>query len=197
MNHELAEQYQNAFEFVQKVFYETSYLIKEIEGILQQEEEQFVIGRPSGYQVTTRTSTGLESINVEYWQPKTFTIFFCPRNRITSEGGITRTVFHDSLKLLIVHIELLGKNLTTPKILCGCLEKITCKKPEKIKKFENIFVKFAYQPQRIFGSFPNVSYTDTDCSFEGTFFEEPLFSINSSDDVMKKLVQRMLHVYRQ
>jgi hypothetical protein len=197
MNYVLAAQYQNAFEFVQKVFYETSYLIKEIEGILQQEEEPFFIGRPSGYQVTTRTSSGLEPINVEYWQPRTLTVFFGTEKDTISDGGVTKTIFHNLLKLLVVHIELLGKNQTAPRIICGCLKGFTCKRPEKIKKIEHVFAKFAYYPQKIFGSLPKVSYTDADCSFEGTFFDEPLFSINNSEDVMKKLVQRMLRLYRE
>ena len=48
-----------------------------------------------------------------------------------------------------------------------------------------------------FTAFPNVSYSDTDCSFEGIFFEQPLFSINNSEDVMDKLVKKMLKFYRQ
>ena len=62
MDKDIVMQTKNAFDFVQKLFFEVSYLIKEIEGMVQQETEEFVIVKPSGYHVTTRTSTGLEPI---------------------------------------------------------------------------------------------------------------------------------------
>lgn len=131
-------QTKNALDFLQKLYFEISYLIKEIEGILQQEEEEFIIGRPSGYGITTRTSVGLEPINVELWLSKTFTVFFCPKEKIKTDGGQTKTLFRDDLKLLILDIELMGKNTEAPRILAGCLRNISCKRPTKIKKFEAI-----------------------------------------------------------
>ena len=67
---DLVEQTRNAFEFIDKLFLETSYLIKEVEGQLQLMPEEFVILRPSGYGVTSLTSTGLEAQNVKLWVRK-------------------------------------------------------------------------------------------------------------------------------
>ena len=197
MKTDLNAQCRNAIEFIQKLHFEISYLIKEIEGLLQKEPENFIIERPAGYQVTSRTSTGLDPGNVENWQPKTFTVFFCPSERTKIIAGQTRTQFDRSLRLLIVHIEIMNQNKKGPRILCGCLTDIVNNKPKKITKIEYILAKFAYFNKKIFGALPNVSYSDTDCSFEGEFFEQLLFSINNSDDVMNKLVKNMLKLYRK
>jgi len=41
---ELITQTQLAFDFIQKLYFEVSYLIKEVEGQLAQEEEGFMLG---------------------------------------------------------------------------------------------------------------------------------------------------------
>ena len=53
-NAHLVEQTNLVFDFLQKLYLEVSYLIKEIEGILYGEEEKFIIGRPSGYSISAR-----------------------------------------------------------------------------------------------------------------------------------------------
>ena len=50
---DLIEQTYLAFDFIQKLYLEVSYLIKEIEGNLQEEKEKFIIGKPGGgYAIT-------------------------------------------------------------------------------------------------------------------------------------------------
>lgn len=44
---ELVEQTYLAFDFLTKLFHESAYLIKEIEGLLGKEPEDFLIGKPS------------------------------------------------------------------------------------------------------------------------------------------------------
>ncbi len=192
--HGLVEQTQNAFDFVKKLHFEISYLIKEVEGLLQQEEEEFVIVRPSGYGVTTRTSTGLEPINVENWLPKTFTVFFVPESMTTTKAGQTRTLLNDSLRIVFLHIDLLGKHVEEPILICGCLRDIVTKKTDE--KFELLASGFAYSHIKMFAKLPNISYAHSKCSFEGKAFQLPLFSINSSEDVSKKLIETMLNLYR-
>ena len=51
---EVATQIKNAFDFIQKLYNESSYLIKEIEGQLGESDLRFQILRPSGYGITTR-----------------------------------------------------------------------------------------------------------------------------------------------
>ena len=46
MNADIVSQTKAAFDFMEKLYLETSYLVKDIEGILYDEDEKFVIGRP-------------------------------------------------------------------------------------------------------------------------------------------------------
>ena len=196
MSSELTQQTQNALEFIQKFHIEISYLIKEVEGLLQQEEEGFIIGKPSGYGVTARTSTGLEPVNVENWIPKTITVFFVPKSMTESTQGQTKTNITSNLKILLLHIELTGKDLKEPRVIYGCVRNISSKN-QKVKKFENLMWEFSYNHKKIFSTLANVDYEDGSCSFSGTFKQEKLFLIDSSEDVVKKLIEPMLKLYRE
>jgi hypothetical protein len=193
---ELVKQTRNAFEFLGKLYFETSYLIKEIERLLSQEKEEFLMGRPAGYGVTNRTSTGLEAANVEMWFPKTFTVFFCPKAMTQTKGGVTVTPFSENLRLILIHIQLTGKDLHEPIVLGGRITNIKRKRPEKTSRFEQLMGEFAYFGSKIFSTIPNVSFEDSYCSFQGTFIKKLLYSINSSDDLMKNLVEPVLDLYR-
>jgi hypothetical protein len=192
---ELAIQTKNAFDFIQKLYFEISYLIKEVEGLLQQEEEKFVINRKTGYAVTTKSSTGLEPQNVENWLYHTLTVFFCPENLTRRKGGVTVTNFNNKLKLLLLHIDLIDKDINEPRVLSGFIYNIKSKR-ETTKKVENIMWTFAYNPKKVFSKFPEIVYEDSNCSFQGKCFLEKLFSIKDSDDVVKKLIEPMLSLYR-
>ena len=196
MSNDLVEQSRNAFDFVRKLYLETSYLIKEVEGLLQLEDESFVIGRPSGYAVTAKTSTGLESVNVEQWLPRTMTVFFCPASMTQLSRGQTTTPFSDSLRLLLLHLELFGRHLEQPRALIGYIEHVVTKKPKDRSKVEHIMYEFAYNAGKIFSSLPDVTFEDGVCSFSGHFLEVPLFSIRGSEDIVDKLIEPALELYR-
>lgn len=134
---QIVEQVGLAFDFIQKLYLETSYLIKEIEGILHEEEEQFVIGKPSGYAVSTRSSSGLESNNVALWLNRKFAVCFIPANKTEVKGGQTITKFTDDLRVLYLRILLQDKSISEPAVYSGVLFDIA-KKPhaEHITKFE-------------------------------------------------------------
>lgn len=132
MNHDLIEQTKNAFNFVEKLYFEISYLIKELEGILQQEDEHFIIIRPSGYGVTVKSSAGLESSYVSQWLSKSFTVFFCSEALSTLNKGQTDTKFEDNLKLLIIHIDIVAKDIEQPRIIFGTLKNINSKRSEEV-----------------------------------------------------------------
>ncbi len=95
---EVIRQTKLAFEFIQKLYLETSYLIKEIEGLLAEEDENFIIGRPSGYSITNRSSSGLDANNVNYWALKKLAVFFVASELTKSSGGMTITSFTEKLK---------------------------------------------------------------------------------------------------
>ena len=191
MSKELEDQTKNAFDFIQKLFFEVSYLIKEVEGMLQLEEEQFVICRPSGYAVTTRTSTGLEPSNVELWLPRAFTVCFCPSDKTKMEKGQTNTPITDDLKLLVMDIALKGKQVDSPTILAGCLSNISPKK--EYEKFERFMYAFSYNRGKAFSA---TSYEDSYVSFSAQYIKRRLFSIKDSDAVKKELVDPMIKMFR-
>ena len=194
MPSELATQTRKAFEFVEKLYFEMSYLIKEVEGLLQREDDKFVILRSSGYSVTTRTSTGLEPLNVEYWLSKSFSVFFCPERMTKLKGGITETKISEDLRLLILHIDLINKEIHEPKIIGGFLYDIISKK-DNWNKFENLMWEFSYNGNKVFSKIPHIGYEDSYCSFKGEVFKDKLYSIKNSDDVDKKLVKPMADLY--
>lgn len=191
---ELIKQTENTLNFIEKLYFEVSYLIKEIEGLLQQEDEVFVIGRPSGYGVTTRSSSGLDANNVSQWLTKMFTVFFCPENMTKISGGQTITDFNNELRVIIIRIVLGDKDINQPKINVGCLSEIKPKKDQK--KFEQVMFEFAYNSDKIFNG-PSDKYEDSYCSFKKTFFTEDLYSITNSEEIVSKLIQPVLKLYRQ
>lgn len=86
----IVEQTKLSFNFIQKLYHEVAFLIKEIEGQLSEADERFFIGKPGGYQVNYRSSTGLEQVNVNKWLPRKMGVFFVPED-MTEIGGITNT----------------------------------------------------------------------------------------------------------
>lgn len=196
MSTTLVQQTQRAFDFVSKLYFETSYLIKEVEGQLLQEKEVFLIGRPSGYGVTTRTSTGLDPVNVEMWFPQDLTVFFVPESATETRRGQTYTPFDESLRVLLLRVELHGKHLDEPRVISGCISRVRSKK-QKAKKFEKLMWIFAYKGRRVFETLPQLSYDDSYCSLEGQLSERPLYSIKSADHVQNLLVGPMVELYRE
>lgn len=195
MSLNLTEQTKNAFEFVEKLYFEISYLIKEIEGMLQQEEERFIIIRPSGYGVTVRSSTGLESSNVAQWLSKSFTVFFCSEDFSSFNKGQTETKFDDNLMLIVIHLDIVSKDIDQPRIILGTIKNIKSKKDQK--KFENLTWEFAYNDEKIFSSNTGTHYEDSYCSFDRDFLSENLYSINDNNDIVEKIIKPLLQTYRR
>lgn len=192
----LAEQTKNAFEFIEKLYLEVSYLIKEIEGLLGQEEEKFLIIRPTGYEVKTRTSTGLDTSNVKYWLSKDLTVFFCPEQYIEPKAGQTITEFNRELKIIVIHIKFAGRDIAEPRLIFGHIENIINKRKKDVK-FENLTWVFAYNEEKIFRHIDVNKYEDNCCAFTKKLNEIPLYSINDSESVMKKIIEPVVNRYRE
>src|SRR5687768_10694162 len=118
---EIAAQTKLAFEYLQKLYLETSYFIKEVEGLLGKENEEFIIGRPSGYGITTNRSAGLESRNVELWSLRKMAVFFVPRAFTLVKGGQTFTKLDSNTKVIYLRIVLDAKSFLEPKVYIGIL----------------------------------------------------------------------------
>ena len=176
-NNELIDQTNLAFDFIQKLYLEVSYLIKEIEGILHEEEENFIIGKPSGYAVSSRSSTGLESNNVDLWLLRKFAVCFIPEDKSNVKGGQTITAIDEDLKVLYLRIVLNDKNINEPQIYLTVLYNIK-KKPQATgwTKFENIMGHLEYNDSKIFVDVKKIDYEDTYVKLQGEMIKKKLFA---------------------
>ena len=197
---EIIEQTNLAFDFIQKLYFEVSYLIKEVEGILHEEEEKFVIGRPAGYGISARSSTGLESTNVNLWLLRKFAVFFVTEDKTRIERGQTITEIDDNLKILYLRVSLIlrDKKISEPAVYSGVLYNIR-KKPQAkwIGKFENIMGHLEYNDNKIFKNAEKIDYEDAYIKIQGELIKNNLFEINNSETIRKKIIEPALELFRK
>ncbi|TAL75082.1 MAG: hypothetical protein EPN88_03390 [Bacteroidetes bacterium] len=192
---DLIEQSNLAFDFIQKLYLETSYLIKQVESVLSEEPEEFLIGKPGGYGVTSRGSSGLESNYVKQWTMRKFAVFFTPRDKTDSKGGVGITPVTKDLKILYLRIVLNDESEKEPKILIGSIYDIHSKKGWE--KFEQFMGHIEYYEHKIFKNPSSVNYNDTYISFKGEFIKRDLFDITDSSLINSKIIQPGLNIYRK
>ncbi len=186
-----------AFDFIQKLNLEVSYLIKEVEAMLSEEEEKFIIGKPSGYGITARSSTGLETNNVGLWVLRKFAVFFIPVGETKIQRGQTVTDLHDNLRILYLRFILNGKDVTEPAVYSGVLRNI--KKGPKgtaITKFEHFMGIFEYANDNLFGNPENIHYEESTISIKGELLNVNLYDVNDSDAIRTKIVEPALVLFR-
>jgi hypothetical protein len=196
---EIIEQTNLAFDFIQKMYLEVSYLIKEIEGILHEEDEKFIIGRPAGYGISARSSTGLESTNVNLWLLRKFAVFFVPEDNTKLERGQTITQMEENLKVLYLRILLSDKSITEPAVYTGVLYNIE-KKPQAkwVKKFENVMGNIIeYNDSKIFQNIEKINYEDAYVTFQGKLIKTNLYEINNSETILERIIKPSLELYRK
>ncbi len=104
------EQTKLAFSLIQKLYFEVALLIQEIEGMLGDEDERFVIGKVGGYAISARRSTGLERFNVPLWMVRKLAVFFVPEESTKYEAGMTNTTITPKLKMIFLRIVLDDKD---------------------------------------------------------------------------------------
>jgi hypothetical protein len=193
--HELIEQCNLAFDFIQKLYLETSYLIKEVESILNDEEEEFVIGKPGGYGVTNRGSCGLESNYVKQWLMRKFAVFFVPKEYTEKKGDQVITPITDNLKILYLRISLQDDSEKEPKICVGSVFDIHSKKGWE--KFEQFMGHIEYYEHKIFRNGSPVSYDDSYISIKTEFIKKDLFDITDNELINSRIIQPALNIYRR
>jgi hypothetical protein len=195
---EIVEQSNLAFNFVEKLYLESSYLIKEIEGILNEEEEKFVIGKPSGYGISTTSSKGLEVNYVRLWLLKKFSVFFIPEEKTTPRGGGTITKMDKDLKILYLRIVLYDKNIKEPTVYSGVLydiEKIS--ETEWPSKFEQAMSNLEYNDYRVFKDIEKIDYENIYIKVQGELIKNSLFEITDSESIVKKIINPSLKLFRK
>jgi len=191
---EIANQISNAFDFIQKLYNESSYLIKEIEGQLG--ESGFQMLRPSGYSISARSSTGLESNNVYLWLLRKFAVAFVEESSTDLQKGQNVTEINDNLKVLYFRVILNDKNQSEPQLIFGVFYDIK-KYKDWVKKFENLLGNFEYVDSKLFAKFPEIDYEDNTFKVKGKFAKVNLLDINSSDELIEKVINPAIKLYEQ
>ena len=194
---ELVRQCTLAFDFVQKLYFEASYLIKEIEGILDQ--EGFMIGRPSGYQISMRGSAGLEPTSVNLWLLRSFGVFFAPKEQMAFARGQTTLSIQNKAKVLYLRVLLDGKDMKEPLIYSGVLYNIKKKQETKWPvKFEQAMQHIEYNDDKMFSKdLSRIDYEDACIQFNGHLFASSLFEINDSKTIVEKIVKPSVSLFNK
>lgn len=193
---EIAKQIKNAFEFIQKLFNESSYLIKEIEGQLAENEHRFQILKTSGYAISGRSSNGLEANNVLFWLLRKFGVAFVEETKTELKKGQNFTEINQDLKVIYIRIVLDDKNESAPQLIFGVFYEIE-KHKDWIKKFENLMGQFEYVDNKMFAKFPNIDYEDGNFKIKGKFKKVNLLDINSSDELIDKVINPAIKLYEE
>jgi hypothetical protein len=194
---ELISQTKLAFDFIQKLYLEVSYLIKEVEGLLSEEPEEFVIGRASGYAVTTRSSNGLEPNLVNIWMFRKLAVFFIPNASTKLVKGQTITHFEDDPKIIYLRIILDDKDLSEPSVYCGVLKNFKKKQKTWPEKFEQLMTSLEYNENKVFNDYGNIKYDEANISFTGKLIQANLYDINTADEIVEKIIEPVLKIFRE
>jgi hypothetical protein len=193
---ELVAQTKLAFDFVQKLYFEVSYLIKEMEGLLSQENEEFIMGRTSGYAVTARSSNGLEPAHIPWWMYRRLSVFFVPKSSTLLESGMTKTRLDSNPRIIYLRILLDDKDFSEPTVLIGVLHDFNSKRKSRFEKVENVMTHIEYREGKVFSGSDHIDYDDTYLAFKGKLIPVNLYDINTSQDVTEKLIKPALAMYR-
>jgi hypothetical protein len=194
--HQVAKQIEMAFDFVQKLYQESAYLIKEIEGKLAEHEYHFMIIKPSGYGVNSRSSNSLDPTGINFWLMRKFAFAFVTENQTATQGSKTNTEITDKLKVMYFRIILNDKKIKEPKLLFGTFYEIKAlKEGGWITKFENLMSQFEYLDDKLFKNTPNVDFENSDFRLKGIFKEAHLLDINSSEELVSKVINPAIKIF--
>lgn len=194
----LIEQTNLAFDFIQKLYLEISYMIKEAEAMYNEEPEKFVIGKPGGYQVSIRSSSGLEAMNVNLWLFRKFAVFFVPEEETQVKGGQQSTSFSDKLKVIYMRFVLQDRIVNEPAVFSGVLYNIKDKrKGQWPEKFEHCMAHFGYVDDKLFRNPSEIEYEDVYISLNGELLQVNLYDINNSESIREQIVNPTLELFRK
>jgi|LSQX01.3.fsa_nt_gb hypothetical protein len=194
---EIANQIKNAFDFIQKLYNESSYLIKEIEGQLAESEYRFQLLRTSGYAISSRSSSGLEQNNVNFWLLRRFAVAFVDDTSTEVIKGQNVTEINEKLKVLYFRVILDDINESEPQLVFGVFHNIQLIRDRKITKFENLMGHFEYAENKLFSQVPDIEYEDINFKLKGKFKKVNLLDINSSDELIEKVINPAIKIFEK
>ena len=206
---ERANQVKNAFDVIQKLYQESSSLIRKIEEQLNERERKFQLFSDS-YCICSRTSIGLEPKEVNSWLRRKFAVAFVENSTVdwqnvddsrTSnlklENGLAScTKINENFKMLYFRFLLDDKNQSEPQLIFGVFSDIKFYK-DWIKKRGNILVAIEYADDKLFAQFPNVDYESDTFKLKGKLKKVNLLDINSTDELIEKVVHPAIQIYEQ
>ncbi len=198
----LVEQNKRAFNFIEELYVESSFLIKEIEHYLK---DNFKIGKPSGYQISSPSSTGLASDDkVKSWLLRGFAVFFVDKKKTYPKGSNTVTKINKDLKVIYIKIifydkDSESKGMEEPTIYSGVLYDIErlAGSPDGYKKFENIIGHIEKNWNNFFTNIKKNGYNHKHIKVKGKFIENKLFDINNSEEINDKIIKPLLELYKK
>jgi hypothetical protein len=200
-NDALTEQTKRAFDFTQKLYDEVALLIREVEAVVRNESERFVLGMPGGYGIVSRGSSQLEPANVKMWPLRRFGCFFVPESETELKGGLTETKLSSRplyLRVVLDGYAALsheGAPLQGPTVLYATFSEIASK--GKFRKFEQFVSHFEYNENRVFAKLPRIEYEDAYVRVTGECHCVPLFDLRDANAATDKLIRPALALYRR
>ncbi len=194
---DLSKQISNAFEFIQKLYHESSFLIKEIEGQLAESDHRFKILKKKGYGINSVSSTSLDASNIKSWLLRKFSVVFAEEENTTSKNGVTLTTINYDLKVVYVRIILNDKDENSPQLVFGVLYDIEVKDHKKFDKLEQLMGQFESLDNKMFSKFPNIDYKGSIFSLKGKLKKVDLLDINSSEELVNKVINPVIKMYEE
>jgi len=192
---DLNKQANLAFDFMERLNYEVSYLIKEIEGLLSREQEEFVMGKGGGYAVTSPRGWGLES--PDQWVAKRIGVFFV-QSKDTKQVSGTITSFKPGLKVLCLGLTFRDKNVKSLRVILATLYDME-NKSSTWKKFEHSINHIIQHQVEFFNNLEKsgrTDYEDNHIKFKSKYTVLDLFDLNNTEDIQQKLLKPALQQYR-
>ena len=122
-------------------------------------------------------------------------VFFVEEMKTGKSKGQTITKLSDEPKIILVRVVFDDADQDQPKLQIGVLSKIIGN-PKHNHKFEQLITHFTYIEQNLFENLPIIDYQDNYITIKGSINTLKLFDINSSKDIMEKVITPTLKMYR-
>lgn len=196
---EIVKQTKLAFDFTQKLYFEVSYLIKEIEGLFAEEEDRFIICRPSGYNITTRSSNGLDANSVHFWLLRKLSVAFVKPESSPIVKGQTITEIRPETKVIYMRIILDDKDNPEPILYYGVLYDFYKKNPPTKwpTKLEQLLTHFEYNESKMFKNPESIQFEDANVRCKGRLISLPLYDLDSSETIYEKIIKPAIKLFHE
>ncbi|MDR2971417.1 MAG: hypothetical protein LBU83_05760 [Bacteroidales bacterium] len=202
-----ANQIKNAFNVIQNLYHESSYLIREIKGLLSENERKFQLFS-DGDCICSRTSIGLEPKEVSAWALRKFAVAFVEKSMVNlanlddsrmenlklQNGLASCTKINENFKMLYLRFLLDAENQSEPQLIFGVFYDIKFYK-DWVKKRGNILIAIEYADDKLFAQFPNVDYENDILKLKGKLKKVNLSDIKKTDKLIEKVVIPAIQMY--